>query len=368
MRLLLCGGGTAGHVNPAIAIAEEALRQDKTTKILFVGREGGKENNLIKKAGFEIKTIKIQGLKRSLSPSNLGRVLSAIKAKKEAEKIIKDFMPDVIVGTGGYVCWPVVSAAKTMKVPRAIHESNFTPGLTTKLLSGKCDRVFLGVEDTKHYLSKKAKTLTVGNPTRETFKKVSRHEARRSFGIADKELFILSFGGSIGSEKLNSVVLEVMEKHSAKKDEVKHLHATGERYFSEIKSEYKAGLKNGCAIVPYIDNMPVAMKAADIVICRSGAMTVSEIVEAGVASILIPSPNVSGNHQYHNAKRISDLGAAILIEEKDLDTEGLTNKLILLENDKNGRKNRAKKLKELFIENSAKLIVEELKNMINQQK
>ncbi len=360
MRLLLCGGGTAGHINPAIAVAEEARRRDKDTDILFVGREGGGENDLIKKSGFDLKTIKIQGLKRSLSLNNLRRIYSALEARRDAEEIIREFNPDVILGTGGYVCWPIISAARRMNIPTALHESNVNPGLTTKLLAGKCNRVFLGVEETRKYLNKKTKTLVVGNPLRRDFAKISRAEARRILSVKDNEIFILSFGGSIGAEKLNQVVIEVMKNHSAKASHVKHLHATGQRYYDSIKSEYKGEGKNGCKILPYIDNMPTALRASDIVICRSGAMTLSEIAEVGVASILIPSPNVSGNHQYKNARYLSDRGAAILIEEDQLTIDKFTEQLLDLESDKNGRKNRAKNIKAFSTPNSAKLIVDEL--------
>lgn len=360
MRLLLCGGGTAGHINPAIAVAEEARRRDPDTQILFIGRENGKENETVAKSGFELKTLKIQGLKRSLSPSNLSRILTALEARREAERIIREFRPDVILGTGGYVCWPVISAGRKLKIPTAIHESNISPGLTTRLLASRCGRVFLGREETKQYLSKKAQTLTVGNPLREDFSKISRREARRIFGLKEGEIFILSFGGSIGAEKLNQTVLKVMDEHSAKVPLVKHIHATGQRYFDKINSRYRGAEVNGCQILPYIDNMPTALMAADIVICRCGAMTLSEISEVGVASILVPSPNVSGNHQYKNARYLSDRGAATLIEEKELTAQRLTELLVGLEIDKNGRKKQAKTLKALSTPDSAKRIVDEL--------
>lgn len=364
MKLLFCGGGTSGHINPAIAVAEEARRRDKHTQILFIGRDGGNENEEIKKSGFTLKTIKVQGLMRSLSLNNIARIFTAFKAKCEAEKIIKEFNPDVILGTGGYVCWPVLSAGRKLKIPIAIHESNVLPGLTTKLLASRCDTVFLGRNDTKKYLGKNVKTVTVGNPLRRGFVKMTRKEARRILGINDDEIFILSFGGSIGAEKLNEIVISVIENHSSKKENVKHIHATGQRYFESINSQYKGEGSNGCRIIPYIYNMPTALKAADVVISRCGAMTISELAEVGVASILIPSPNVSGNHQLKNALYLSKRDAAILIEEKDLTESSLTEQLLRLENDKIGRKNRAKNIKALATPNSSKKIVDELLMLI----
>ncbi len=368
MRLLLCGGGTAGHISPAIAIAEEVKKRYPDTEILFVGREGGRENDGVKNAKTDLKTIKIQGLKRSLSIDNIKLIKAVIEARRNAEKIITDFKPDIILGTGGYVCWPVISAGRKMNVKTAIHESNISPGLTTKMLSGKCDVVFLGNGESKKYLSKRAKTLTVGNPIISRFAKENRNEARRRLGIKEDEIFILSFGGSIGADRLNNVVIEVMKNHSAKNTKIRHIHATGHRFFDGIKSsEFKAEL-NGCKIVPYIDNMPTALRAADIVICRCGAMTLAEISAIGVAAVLIPSPNVSGNHQYKNGKYLSDRGAATLIEEKNLTAECLEKALFELEIDKNGRKNRAKNIKAFSTPDSAKRIVDELILMKNHSK
>ncbi len=360
MRLLLCGGGTAGHINPAIAVAEELLSQDKNAEVLFIGRAGGKENELIETAGFKLKTIKIEGLRRSFTTDNIRRIITALKARSAAEKIIKDFKPDVILGTGGYVCWPVITAGKSLGISTAIHESNVTPGMTTKLVSGKCDIILLGNEKTKEYLSSKSKTVIVGNPLRYDFGKTTRGEARRKMGIGKDEIFILSIGGSIGAKRLNEVMTEVMDEHSTKIKGVRHLHATGKRYYSEAERKYIDKTYLGCRIVPYINNMPIALQAADIVISRCGAVTLSEIAAVGVASILIPSPNVSGNHQYKNALHLASSGAAVLIEEKNLSAEAIISRLSELENDENGRKNKAKNIKAYHVPNAAKRITEEL--------
>lgn len=368
MRLLLCGGGTAGHISPALAIADEAKRIFPDTKILFVGREGGRENDVVKSAKIELKTINIQGIKRSVSLDNIKRLKLAIDARKTSEQIIKDFKPDVILGTGGYVCWPIISSGRKMNIPTAIHESNISPGLTTRLLANKCSLVLLGNDECKKHLSKRAKILTVGNPVSESFRAGSRIEARRSLGIKDDEIFILSFGGSIGADKLNNVVIEVMKKHSAKNPKIKHIHATGHRYFDKILASNLEINSSGCSIVPYIENMPMVLKAADIVICRCGSMTLAEISTIGVASILVPSPNVSGNHQYKNAKYLADHDAAIMIEEKNLSADKLIEALNMLENEKNGRKNRAKTIKAFSTPDSAKMIVKELNLLKNNVK
>ena len=363
MKIILCGGGTAGHINPAIAVAEEIKQQNPTAEILFIGRDGGKENDLVTKAGFPIKTLKLQGLRRSLSPDNFKSILYAIKARSEAKKIIKHFSPDIIIGTGGYVCWPVITAGKSLGIPVAIHESNVSPGLTTKLLSSKADIVLLNHTETKSFLSKKIKTKVVGNPLRSDFKKIDRDQARSKLGLRKGEILITSFGGSIGARKLNEVIIEVMKSYSSKENGVRHIHSMGTRYYSEEIIGYK-----NCRILPYIDNMPEVLLASDIVICRSGAITLSELSEVGVASILIPSPNVSDNHQYKNAKYLLDNGAAMLIEEKNLTAASLVVNIKELKNDENARKKRAKKIKSFSTPSAAKDIVKELFLLKNSNK
>ena len=365
MRLLLCGGGTAGHVNPAIAIAEEIRSRDKNSSFLFIGREGGRENELITKAGFEVKTIKIEGLRRSLSSDNIRRIIYALKARSAAEKIIKDFKPDIVFGTGGYVCWPVITAAKALGIKTAIHESNVSPGITTKMVSGKCDMIFLNHEKTKDYLGRRNNSLVVGNPLRHNFGTITREDARRRLKIKDNEFFILSFGGSIGAQRLNDVILEVIEEYSSKNPRVKHMHAMGKRYYKEGEKKYIDRPVGGCRIVSYINDMATAMKAADIVISRCGAITLSEISASQTAAILIPSPNVSDNHQYKNAKLFSDAGAASLIEEKNLSAERLICEIKSLENDEIGRKNRAKIIGALYIPGAEKTIADKLFSLNN---
>ena len=368
MRIVLCGGGTAGHVNPALAVAEEIIRQDKNNKVLFIGRRGGKENTLITNAGFSVETIEIQGIKRQFTLENFERIKNAFKAKKEAEKIIQSFNPDIILGTGGYVCWPVISAGHSLGIPTSIHESNIIPGLTTKLLSLKSDLILLNHKTTGKRLIKSTKTVVVGNPLRSDFMNGNRITARKKLNLKEDDIFILSFGGSIGSEKLNQCSLNLMKHFSSKQANVMHVHASGERYFEKIKNAGSIFENQRCEVKPYIHNMSEMMYAADIVICRCGAMTLSELSHVGVSSILIPSPNVTGNHQLKNAKHLSDMGAAILIEEKNLNSEVLIKTVKDIKNDKSGRKKRAKIIKSLSYPNSTELIINELNLLINGKK
>ena len=227
MRLLLCGGGTAGHISPAIAVAEELKRLYPKSDILFVGRDGGRENDEIEKRGFKLKTIKIEGLRRSISFDNIRRIIKAIEAINESRNIIENFRPDVILGTGGYVCYPVITAGKKLKIPIAIHESNMSAGLTTKMLASKCNRVFLGNSQTKKQLKSGTHAVTVGNPVLSDFGRLSRADARKRLGVSPSEFFILSFGGSIGSEKMNDTLIDVMNDFSSKDNRIRHIHATG---------------------------------------------------------------------------------------------------------------------------------------------
>ena len=368
MRIILCGGGTAGHVSPAIAIAEELRETTPKSEILFIGRTDGGENRAVINAGIRMETLTVKGMKRSISIENLKRMKIALEARKKAKDIIAEFDPDVVLGTGGYVCWPVISAAKSMNIPVAIHESNTTPGLTTKLLSRKCNMVFLNKKDTASYLPKKTKVKIVGNPVRKEFKKITREIARKKLGLTNDDFLILSFGGSGGAQIINETMISIMEEYTSKEKNTRHVHCTGEKYFATMSKENKSFSKNGCRIKSYIDDMPTYIKAADLVICRSGAITLSEICESGTSAILIPSPNVTGNHQYLNALHLSEKGGAILIEEKNLSKEVVINAIKDIKNDKNGRKKRAKILKELSTPNAAKDIINELELLKNGNK
>ena len=368
MKIVLCGGGTAGHINPAIAIAEEIKRQDQTSEIMFIGRDMGKENRLVEKTNIKIKTIKVSGLKRSLSPQNIKIVHDAIKAKQTAKKILSEFSPDIVLGTGGYVCWPVLKAAKELGIKTAIHESNVSPGLVTRLLSPSCDLVLLNHIESSAKLFTKGRMVVVGNPLRSDFSRITRTEARHSLGLQSHEILIVSFGGSGGSEKMNDVILELIEKYSSKENDIKHIHATGEKYFNKQESLKYSTKENGCKIVPYIDDMPRLLKASDIVICRCGSVTLSEISAAGVAAILIPSPNVSNNHQCKNAKKFEDKNAAVVLDEKTLDFESLKNCVFHLKSDKIERKNRAKTILHLSTPDAAKRVTNELFLLTNPAK
>ena len=366
MKIILSGGGTAGHVNPAIAIAKEIRKINPKNEVLFIGRQGGAENELIANAAFPYTTLKVNGLKRKITLDNVDAIYRAIKAKSEAKKIIKSFSPDAIIGTGGYVCWPVISAGHSLNVPIFIHESNICPGLTTKLLATKCDRVFLCSEDSYSLISPKAKYSVVGNPVQREFFTTKRENSRKRLGLSDDDVLILSFGGSLGAERLNEEIIKTMYAYSAKKKNVVHIHATGKAEFEKYK-DVAFTEKSRCKVLPYISEMPTYMTAADIAICRAGAMTLAEISATGTAAILIPSPNVSDNHQYKNASILQEKNAAIVIEEKDLTSDYLTKITDRLASHPNER-NRLSKCIELFAKkNVASTILNEVNEVIKKR-
>ncbi len=318
MKLIFTGGGTGGHVNPAVAMAVEAKTRFDCCDILFIGRTGGSENRAAISAGLGIETLEVSGISRSLSLKNLSSIAKALRAEHSARKIIRNFAPDAVIGTGGYVCWPVLHAAKRLGFPTLIHESNAYPGLVTRLLSPGCDRVLLNNIATANHLRRQDNVIEVGNPLRRGFSNLSRAAARRHLGLSERDIFVLSFGGSLGAKVLNDACIGVMRNYCLRKSHVKHLHACGERYFDSYRGTELAVGRDGCKILPYVDNMPSILPAADIAICRCGAMTLSEIALAKVPAILIPSPNVTDNHQYKNGKLFSDGGGAIMITEKEL--------------------------------------------------
>ena len=365
MRVVFCGGGTAGHITPAISIAESILIKHPDSKILFIGRAGGDENHLITHCGFDLKEIEIHGIKRSLSLKNLELIRMLFRAIKQSKEILKHFNPNVVIGTGGYVSWPVLKAAQSLKIPTIIHESNAYPGLTTRILASKCDKVLINFPESKNHLKNKSNVCTVGNPIRRAFFKYSRASARKELGIKPTTFFILSLGGSGGSEIINQQIITLMKNYSQKLSDTLHIHACGKRYFEEIKKKNAELIEsqNGTRIIPFIENMALYATAADIIICRCGAMTLSEISKAGCVPILIPSPNVTDNHQYKNGKVFSDKGAAILLEESELTERSLTDAVKYLKREVAQRKRMASKLSTLHNPNCLNLICQEIEEV-----
>lgn len=320
MRVLMTGGGTGGHVNPALAIANTIKENDPTSEIAFVGTPRGIENKLVPAAGYKLYHVDVRGLRRSFSPANIRAAWLALTSPAKAKKLIKQFRPDVVIGTGGYVSWPVVKAAAKMGIPTALHESNATPGMAVRMLSGDVDRIYLNFEAAGAGIRDKDKLMLVGCPMLGApAASLTKAEARKKLGIPDDvSTVILSFGGSMGAEKVNDAVFTLMQRYTGGREGVWHTHATG-----AIEKDIAAGwfrergldkYKN-LELLEYIYDMPIRMAAADIVISRAGAMTVSELALHGKCTVFIPSPNVTDDQQYKNAKVLAEADAALIIRE-----------------------------------------------------
>lgn len=331
MRVLLAGGGTAGHINPALAIAGYIKSKRPDTEFLFIGNKNGMEQRLVTQAGYNIKSITISGFKRSLSPKNMlenvKTVSRTITSSIEAKKFIAEFKPDICIGTGGYVSGPVIRTASKMGIPCIIHEQNAYPGVTNKMLAKGVKKVMLAVPEAKKYFDK-VDVVVTGNPVRGEILTADKEESRNKLGL-DSRPVILSFGGSLGARKINESVAEIVAR-SGKDGKYQHIHAYGSygEWFPQLVKEKGADISkcDNLDVRPYIDNMPECMAAADLVICRAGAITLSEIQAMGKPAILIPSPNVAENHQYHNAMALVNAGAAEIIEESELTGELLMQK------------------------------------------
>lgn len=321
MRLLLTGGGTAGHVTPALAIAEIFKRNRPDTEILFIGTKKGIESRLVAEAGYPFFPISVIGLSRSLSPKNLQAIYLALAAKVKLKRLLRELRPDIVVGTGGYVSFPVLSAAAALGIPTALHESNAIPGLTVRHLARKVDLLLLNFGEVEGLVSARGRVVQVGNPLRGNVSKTGRLEARARLGIPPEARLLLSFGGSLGAEAMNNAVLSLWQDYVLKEESVYHIHGTGARYAEEFKRKAAAlaPLPERIRIYDYITEMPLLMAAADLILCRAGAMTVSEVARAGRAAIFVPSPNVAADHQRKNAEVLERAGAALLLLEEEME-------------------------------------------------
>ncbi len=337
MKILFAGGGTAGHINPALAIADYIKSKHPETEIYYIGTPDKLEARLVPEKGYDFYPVKVAGFSRRLSIKGIAHNINAAKlavtSSIKAKKILKDIKPDIVIGTGGYVSGPVLKAAQSLKIKTAIHEQNAFPGVTTKMLAPKADRVMLAMGEAEKYLKLNKKPIITGNPVRQELLKMDKQTAREKLGLDNRPL-ILSFGGSLGAKRLNETICDLIKWHN-KDERFCHIHATGKvGYDDMIKALEGVKLHKGIEIREYINDMDVCMAAADLVIGRAGAITLSEIAACGKASILVPSPYVAENHQFHNAMTLKKVGAAEIIEEKDLTKEKIIETVSALTKDK----------------------------------
>ena len=327
MKVLIACGGTGGHINPGLAIADIIKSKYPDAEFLFAGTPNGMEAKLVPNAGYKLETIKVAGFQRKISVQNIKRNIKAVAylavSGKRAREIINNFKPDIAIGTGGYASGPVIRMASKMKIPTAIHEQNAYPGVTNRLLAKEVDYVMLTVKEALDYMDKsKFEYSVTGLPVRNSIeKKLSKNQARKKLGF-DDSFTILSFGGSLGAGCINETMAEVIKWHTKNNLKINHIHGYGgmgkETFPQAMKSAGIPLKSDRLRITEYITDMDVCLAAADLVICRSGASTLAELEASGRASILIPSPIVAGNHQYHNAMVLGKAGAAVVIEQKDV--------------------------------------------------
>lgn len=353
MNVAFAAGGTGGHINPALAIADKLKEVFPDTKILFIGSPDGLESKLVKKAGYDFAPVKMAGIQRKLTPHNIKLNVQAVhyylNAGKRIRKIFDDFKPDLVIGTGGYVTGTVLKTALKCGIKTALHESNSLPGVSTKMLAPKADLVMLGTEDAKKHLGECKKCVVTGNPLRNNIPIEEKSAARKRLGLPDC-LTILSAGGSQGASRINDAVVHLLS-YEQKKGNINHIHGYGKHgkdTFMQSLAENGVDPDNEHFIIKeYIDNMYTCMCASDLIITRAGAMTLTELMAIGRASILIPYPYAAENHQYYNALTLQNANAGRIIDDKELTGAVLIDTVTKLADDP--------ELLKLMSENAAKL-------------
>lgn len=372
MKVVIAAAGTGGHINPGIAIANKIMQEEPDSKIIFIGTNRGLENDLVPRAGYELKHIDSYGISRELSIKNIKRLYKTYKSIGEAKKILKDFKPDIVIGTGGYICISVGEAAKRLKIPVILHESNAFPGVAVKLLSKYADKILLGFEEAKNRLPKANKLVVTGTPTK--IKKINysdqeKKEKLDSIQLKDKKLpIVLVFGGSQGAQSINNAILGIVEQKLNTNYQI--IWAAGKGNYEQVKNELATknididSIENA-KILPYIYNMQEMMNIADLVVCRSGAMTISEITILEKPAIFIPFPFAAENHQEYNARVLEKIGAAKIILDKDLNAQILNNQIGSIVANASILQSMGKNAGKIKIENVEDKIYSEIKESLN---
>ncbi len=360
MKVLISGGGTGGHIYPALALIRH-LENEQEAEFLYVGTDKGLEASIVPKAGINFKSVHITGFRRKLSAENFKTVMRFLKAVKTARKYIREFKPDIVIGTGGYVCGPVVYAAAKAGVPTIIHEQNSVPGLTNKFLARYVDRIAVSFNEAENYFPKE-KVVFTGNPrASEAAKTAVSGRALEALGLSNELSTVLVVGGSRGARPINEAVMSAFPSWNGQDFQV--VYVTGEVHYEEIAAELKEKETEKLKAVPYIEDMPSLLKEVNLVVARAGATTLAELTALGLPSILIPSPYVTNNHQYKNAKALVDKGAAVLIEENVLNADSLT-QAIQHGLSADNQQLMKKKALEAGVPESATLLTKEIKKLL----
>ena len=372
MKFIFTCGGTAGHINPAIAVAGRLKELIPSCEILFIGAEGKMEMDLVPREGYDIKAVKITNVSRQMNLEGLKHNIDTFKnifiSEKESLEIIKEFQPDAVIGTGGYVCYPVLKAAHKLGIPTLVHESNAEPGLTTKRLAKVVDKVLVGFDGCQKYYPDPSKVEVTGTPVRGAFSMYTKESAKAELGIPNYEPLVVSVWGSLGAQFMNDTVAEMVPIICDEGD-FRFIHSTGKRYYDSFMEKIRNTCPNcselGVDIREYIHDMARVMTAADLIICRAGASTLSELAFMGKPCILVPSPNVTGNHQEKNARVLENAGAAVVMLENEITARTLFDRInqLLLDND--ALYTMSENMSSLAHEDSAEKICSIILEMVN---
>ncbi|WP_433749520.1 undecaprenyldiphospho-muramoylpentapeptide beta-N-acetylglucosaminyltransferase [Falsibacillus pallidus] len=325
MKIVVSGGGTGGHIYPALALIRTIEQKHPGTEFLYIGTSKGLESKLVTREGIPFKSIEITGFKRSLSFENVKTIMRFLKGVKDSRRYIKDFKPDLVIGTGGYVCGPVVYAAAKEKIPTIVHEQNSVPGLTNKFLSRYVDKVAICFETARSFFPKEKVEFT-GNPRASEVAGIQKLDILPTLGLKQNQPTVLIFGGSRGARPINDAVVKSLASFAKKAYQV--IYITGDVHYEKVKAEVDlVGMPKNVAVAPFLYNMPEVLSSVDLVVARAGATSIAEITALGVPSILIPSPYVTNNHQEKNAMALVEKQAATMILEKELTSGKLINEI-----------------------------------------
>jgi UDP-N-acetylglucosamine--N-acetylmuramyl-(pentapeptide) pyrophosphoryl-undecaprenol N-acetylglucosamine transferase len=365
-RVIFTCGGTAGHVNPAIALAQLLHRRDPETQFLFVGAERGLEKDLIPKAGYAFKTVHISSFHRSMRPAeirhNLVSLCNLARAPREARAILREFQPDAVIGTGGYASFPMVKAAAKAGIPTAVHESNMVPGLTTEMLEPFAGRIMVGFEACRQHYRHPEKVVVTGTPVRGDFFSMTKEEAKRKLGVDDGRPLVVSFWGSLGASNMNAQMTDLLALE-AKDGSYHHIHGAGASGYPKLLAALRERGVDLAAhpeiqVLEYIYDMAPVMRAADLVISRAGASTISELTALGIPALIVPSPYVTNNHQEKNARVLEQAGGAAVLLEKDSSGQELYRLTTSILRDKTRLASMADAMGKLGIPDAAERIVD----------
>lgn len=373
MKVIIAAAGTAGHINPGIAIANKIKEEEKDSEIIFIGTTRGLENDLVPRAGYELKTIDAYGLSKKISIENIKKMYKTYKGLGEAKKIIKEFKPDIVIGTGGYICGATISAAHSLKIPTLLHESNAFPGKAIKMLARKTDTILVSFEDAIERIKKAKNIVFTGTPVKIVKKDYTKEEKERIIketGLNSNKPIVLVFGGSQGAKRLNDTMIDIISKYKEGLDmKYQVIWAAGPKQYDGIKErleELNININNikDIKVYPYIYNMEELMNVVDIIVSRSGAMTITEISNLGKPSILVPLPNVSHDHQLYNAKALEKVNAANIILDNEITGEILNNIIENIILDENKMKEMGENALKISTTNAVEKIYAEIKKLV----